>query len=152
MEDTESNILQNQQDIMNEYKEWKQRRRLTTIIGYVHTFMIGLEYTSVSVSGLYYYKDDIRPSNPKLFYGISMAAFYVSAIFANPILGKMMDQTRQLRTIMLSVLLLNVLGNFVYTISFSSWFPIVGRLLCGVSEGCVPVMSGSNKRNVVYSV
>jgi len=127
---------------MDVYKKWKRKRQITTIIYYLQAFMLGIEYTSASVSGLYYFKNDIPSSNPKLFYGISMAALYVSAIIASPMLGKIMDQTRQLRAIILTIIMLNVLGNFIYTISLSPLFPILGRLLSGVADACIPVMSG----------
>jgi len=133
---------QNEND-MEVYREWKHRRQIITFIGYFQAFLFGLEYTSVGVSGLYYFSNDIRPSNPKLFYGMSMGAVYASAIFANPILGKIMDKTRRLKFIMLVALSFGMVGNFVYTISFSSaWVPVIGRFITGVSDGCYPVMTG----------
>ena len=124
------------------YKEWKRRRRIMTYIGYFQAFLFGLEYTSLGVSGLYYFSDDIRPSNPKLFYGMSMGAMYSSAVFANPILGRIMDKTRKLRSIIFATLSFGFVGNFVYLITYSAWFPVVGRFICGLADGAFAVMTG----------
>ena len=124
------------------YKEWKLRRQIMTYIGYVQAFMFGIEYTSVSVSGLYYFSNDIRPSNPKLFYGMAMGFVSLSAVVANPIFGKIMDRTRKLKCLFILTMLFAAIGNFVYTISYSAWIPAFGRLICGIADGCYPIVTG----------
>ena len=132
-----------QKEAMDIYGEWKRYRRMATYIGYFQAFIFGLEYTSVGVSGLYYFSEDINTSSPKFFYGMSMGAMYLSAVFGNPILGKFMDRTRKLKIIFLTTMAFSVVGNFVYVISFSAWFPVVGRFICGLADGCCAVMTGT---------
>ena len=142
--DSTENEIENNDGGDNEaYKEWKHRRRIITYIAHIQAFLFGIEYTSISVSALYYFSEDFHTDDPNLFYGMSMAAVYGSAIFSNPIMGRLVDETRRLRIIILVALAFGVIGNFVYTISFSTpWLPVIGRFLAGIIDGCYPVMSG----------
>ena len=117
-------------------KTWLRRRQSTFILGCVSVFLYGFEKTSVAISALYYFRDDFPTTdgNANVFYGMAQSALYISAMFSEPCVGKYIDRTRNLRGVVCLATFINITGSLVYTINISSWLPVVGRLICGISE------------------
>ena len=123
-------------------KKWKRRRKITTILAMIHVGIYGLEYSSISISALYYFHNTLRMNNPTLFYSLTNGAMFTSATLSSVLLGKYMDINRNARLIIISTVLLAVIGNFLYCLPYSPWLPVAGRFLCGFSDATMPVMTG----------
>ena len=54
---------------------------------------------------------------------------------ASVIVGKYTDRTRDVRRVVLLLSFFNIAGNLFYVFPFYQWFPIFGRMLCGVPDG-----------------
>ena len=134
--------MNDQNDLAELKKSWYRKRKLTTAIGIAQQCLIYFEYASVTISALYYYKNSFNVSNSNFYYGCTMAAIFVSGVISVKICGKHMDKTRDLRKIVMLLLICNIAGNLIYTTTFSPWCPIVGRLVCGLSTGGQVVFSG----------
>ena len=76
-------------------------------------------------------KKSLKVHDPKLFYSISMAVMFFTAASSALLVGRYMDKTRNLRRIAVITALFSVLGNAIYTIPYSKYFPIIARALCG---------------------
>ena len=123
-------------------KAWYAKRRMFTVICTVQQCLIYFENSVVSISALYYYKDTFKVSNPSFFYGISMASLnFASIIFVN-LCGRFTDRTREVRRVAFFTLAFSAVGNLIYTMTYSKWLPIIGRLLCGSGDGLRTAMAG----------
>ena len=123
-------------------KEWYAKRRMFTVIYTVQQCLIYFEYTAISISALYYYKETYRVSNPSFFYGISMASLYPATIIFVKLCGRFTDRTRDIRRVAFVTIAFSAAGNLIYTMTYSKWLPIFGRLLCGSGDGFRTAMAG----------
>lgn len=121
---------------------WLRKRKITTTIGISLRCLSFFEYTSVAISALYYYKNLYHTTNPNFFYGCTMSVIYVSGVISANISAKYMDRTRNLRSIVICLLSCNIVGNLIYTSTFSPWCPVIGRFVCGFSAGTSVCFSG----------
>ena len=123
-------------------KKWKTKRKVTTILAMFHVGIFGLEYSAITISALYYFKDTLHAQNPALFYSLAVGAMFSSATISSAVLGKYMDVNRNARLIVIGTVTMAVLGNFMYCTPYSPWIPVAGRFLCGFSDAIMPVMTG----------
>ena len=123
---------------------WYRKRKMTTIIGLLHQAFIYFDHSAVSISALYYYQSDFKADNPNRLYGITMLAYSVSLLVSTPFIGNYIDRTRNIRRLILTTLMFSVLGNLIYTMSFSKYLPIVGRFLCGLNDGARSSLTGKD--------
>ena len=56
--------------------------------------------------------------------------------------GWYVDKTGHLRELHVVVNLFSIVGNFIYSVSYSKWFPVIGRLLSGLADGAQPGLGG----------
>ena len=129
-------------DTSDSLQEWYKLRHRTMVIGLLHKSIFIFEYSSVSISALYYYQHSIENENPQLYYSLCMGVVYLVALFSSFHGGKYIDRTGNLREIVLMTIFLSICGNALYLISYSKWFPIIGRALCGLAEGARPGFAG----------
>ena len=122
--------------------EWIKRRRISAYICIAYAFLIGLEYSSISISLLFYLTEDVGVDNPKKWYSGLMTALSLSASINGLLAGKFIDRTRRLRLCMLVFTAISICGNLLYTVHSSVWFLMIGRLLCGMCDAAQPVISG----------
>ena len=122
--------------------EWKVRRRRTTIILQLHSFLYGLEVVSI-VTSLMYYLEAMKVKNTVVFYSIVTSSMALAEAGSSVIIGRYMDKSRNLRRILLLNCLLSVIGNITYTMRFNVWFLVIGRFLCGFNNSMKPVVSGT---------
>ena len=125
-----------------ELKAWYRKRKITSAIGIAIQCLIFFEYASITISALYYYKDSFNVNNPNFYYGCVMSVIFVSGVISVRFCGRLMDRTRNLRQIAMSLMACNIAGNVIYTMTFSPWCPIFGRFVCGVSVGAEVIFSG----------
>jgi len=123
-------------------REWYKLRHRTMIIGLLHKAIFIFEYSSVAISALYYYQHSIENENPQLYYSLCMGVVYVTAFFSSIYSGSYFDRTGNLREVVLLTILLSMFGNVLYLVSYSKWIPILGRALCGLSDGARPGFAG----------
>ena len=116
-------------------KSWYQKRQIVTYFGMVQLCLLYFEYSVVSITSLYYYKDTFQTKNPNFYYGLSMAAMCISSLISVFVCGPYVDRTRDLRKVAIVTTLVNTLGNLMYTLTYSKWFSIAGRFLCGIADG-----------------
>ena len=64
-----------------------------------------------------------------------MGAMYASTFISVVMSAPYMDRSRNLRRITLATIVFSVIGNLTYTLSFSPYMPIFGRLLSSVKDG-----------------
>ncbi|XP_066933275.1 uncharacterized protein [Clytia hemisphaerica] len=118
-----------------EKQNWFKRRRILAWFTLLMQCLIYFEYSAVSISALYYYKDDLKVQNPKFYYSLSMGAMYISIFISVITCARYMDKTRNLRRIALTTIVFSIVGNLTYTITISPYLPIIGRFLCGINDG-----------------
>ena len=123
-------------------KEWYAKRRMFTVIYTVQQCLLYFEYSAVSISALYYYKETFKVSNPNFFYGINMASLYLTAVIFVNLCGRFTDRTRDIRRVAFVTIAFSAAGNLIYTMTYSKWLPIIGRLLCGSGDGFRTAMAG----------
>uniref|UniRef100_A0A7M5UCY7 Major facilitator superfamily (MFS) profile domain-containing protein n=2 Tax=Clytia hemisphaerica TaxID=252671 RepID=A0A7M5UCY7_9CNID len=126
--------------------DWLKKRCSTAWICIVYALIIGMEYSCISTSLLYYLQDDLKLQNPKLYYSLIMCLSALSASVSALISGKLFDKTRRLKLFMLVFTLLTLVGNLLYTMHVSVWFLVVGRFLCGLCDAAQPIISGEFSR------
>ena len=122
--------------------DWKTKRKITTTLCIALQCLYTFEYTATAISAIYYYQNSFEVADPKFFYGCSVAAIYASAVMSSFICGRWMDRTRDLRRIVLTLLLFNIVGNLIYTLNWSQWIPVLGRFLCGINAAASTAATG----------
>ena len=130
------------EDLTTELNSWYRKRKITTSIGIILQCVAFFEYASITISALYYYKDSFNVANPNFYYGCVMSIIFVSGVVSVKFSGMFMDRTRNLRQITMFLLVCNIAGNVIYTMTFSPWCPILGRFVCGTSVGIEVIFSG----------
>ena len=131
---------------------WYRKRKWTTGIGIALKCLSFFEYGSISISGLYYYEYSFNVSNPKFFYGSLMSSIFVSSIISTYFCGRYMDKTRDLRKIVIFILICNIIGNLVFTMTYSPWLPILGRFICGISISAETAVSGETILTSIFNL
>ena len=131
-EKEEENILQN----------WYKKRRLSLVVIYVHNCLYMFEISAINISAFYYFKYTLKSPNPRLYFSLVTTAVFVLAPFSAVLVGRYVDRTRDLRKTLFVSTLFNVAGNLMYIFPVYDWFPIAGRILCGVPEGIKSAFKG----------
>ena len=88
-----------------------------------------------------YIKEMVNTSSPKSFYAAVSVAYLLSSAFVTPVIGRVVDQTRQVRITFLICNSFLIVGNILYSLHFSPWLLVAGRFLSGC-DGMNSVMCG----------
>ena len=139
IEKIEDQLTEKEKTIMN---EWFQMRQRIVIFAYIQRIIFIFEYASTAISALYYYRFMIQPPNPVLFYSISMGVIFLSASASSMLGGWYVDKTGCLREFHIFVNLFSIVGNLIYCVPSSKWFPVIGRLMSGIADGAQPGLGG----------
>lgn len=123
-------------------QDWYKKRKNNTIITYIFTSLYVFEYSAVIISALYYYKDTLKVSNPQLYYSLTLGSLYILVPISLIGVGKYTDKTRDVRKVALTLPTLNIVGNLLYVFPLFNWFPIIGRMLCGIPDGIKSAFMG----------
>eukprot|EP00111_Clytia_hemisphaerica_P019756 TCONS_00058296-protein len=124
------------------FTQWKQKRRQTMIAMLLVNLVGGMDISIILATIVPYLRYTIIVQDVNAFYAFITTAFCVSSAVFGIISGKLVDRTRQMKIFTSITLLLQVVGNLVYTIPISSAFPLVGRLLAGAGESFTGVCIG----------
>ena len=123
-------------------KEWYQMRRRIVVFSYIQRIIFVYEFASTSISALFYYRLMIQPTDPVLFYSISMGVIYLTASLSSVMGGWYVDKTGHLREFHIFVNMFSIVGNLIYIVPYSKWFPVIGRFLSGFADGAQPGLGG----------
>ena len=113
-----------------------------TVLSILQSSVVFFEYSAFQISGIYYFQKEFDVSDPKLLYSLSMGFIFISGVISVIVCGQYMDRTGDLRSIFIFTIGLNSLGNVMYTWTISPFFPLIGRLLCGINMGVQTAVSG----------
>ena len=127
--------------------QWMKKRRLTTYVLYVHTLLFGTEYSAIVLSLYYYLENSFPDANISLYYCLAMTAMSLSATLTPITLGYYVDKKRNIRMVMVVVISVSMIGNLLYSLHFSVWFIIFGRLLCGLGEAITTAGTGRSSND-----
>ena len=126
----------------NMLREWKKKRRITMFGYLIIGSIVGIDY-SVILSTLYIYLCDvIHTPYPNLCYGAVVTLFNISSTLSGAISGRWVDKTRKIKRYINVILVLQIAGNLMYAIPYSVAFPIIGRILAGISDPFSNVCTG----------
>ena len=126
---------------------WKRQRKLTKYVFVIEAFLLGLEY-SISFLTLWVYLEQVTDTlnQQKKFYSLISVAYFISPILFGFYFGKILDRTRKVK---LSFLLGNACiigGNIMYSIPYSSYYLLTGRLIAGIGVSLRSVMAAELTR------
>lgn len=98
----------------------------------IRMFVTGFEYSVILPTCLLYMKSfDAGPA----FMGLVVSAYYISATIALPVVGALYDRTKRTKEIIITLNILEIVGNILYSVNVSKWFPLVGRFIAGLGDG-----------------
>lgn len=126
--------------------KWKVKRRRCFIVYCILAIFLGIEYSVITPS-LWFYLQSIVHKDVKMFYGITLAAYYISAISTSFIITWIADKTRETKLIMLILIALEMIGNIFYCVYFAVLYPLIGRTIQGFGDVNSSIMLGEISRS-----
>lgn len=122
--------------------DWIRKRLHTSYICITYGFLLGMDYSGIVISLPFYLRDDLLVHDVRLYYSIVVTAMCFSAAVSGIAFGRFIDKSRNLRLCLLMFPFLTCVGNLLYTLHYSVWLLLIGRLLCGISDAAQPAISG----------
>ncbi|XP_066912381.1 uncharacterized protein [Clytia hemisphaerica] len=123
-------------------EQWERQRSHMLVLMAFQQLMNGIEY-SITYATMWLYIKSVDPlasdSKNRIFYSLIATSKFASTILFSPIIGKIMDKHRNLRTLTLFANILAVIGNLVYTFNFSIWCLLIGAFLTGFQGTTRPI-------------
>ena len=115
---------------------WKKKRKMCFISFNMFIFLNGMEYT-MNITTLWLYLKHIVPNNGerRIFYGLILAAYIVSAIISGVVIGRIVDKYRNIWLNMQVCIFLVIIGNILYSLPFSVYLLLAGRAIAGLASG-----------------
>ena len=75
----------------------------------------------------------------KVFFGFVLSAYSISAPFVGPIVGRLHDRFGSIKDIATICFTLHAVGNLVYSIPMSAYFPLMGLFISGMGNAIAGV-------------
>lgn len=124
---------------MFQQKEWIMstdmfllKKRLLLMSLFIRYSLCGVEYSVVLPTALLYLKSlDAGP----FFTGVTIAAYPAAAMISLPIFGYLYDKTKRTKELLLLLNFFELVGNILYALPYSKWFPGFGRFIAGLGDG-----------------
>ncbi|XP_066920148.1 uncharacterized protein [Clytia hemisphaerica] len=137
-----------------EYKEWTHQRETFKWLSYVMIFLYGFEMQTTKYFLLYYLKDrfHIQTSIAIFYYSVTEALYSIAQIIGGAFLGRYMDRTRNLRRVVVGVMLASFAGNSLYVLHGQIWLVVIGRILMGFTECLQTAVIGEIRRTYAKEV
>ena len=130
-----------------EYDQWVKMRSRTIVIFTIETVLIGMDFSLTFLTLWLYIRELVETNNPKVYYSLISASFLAGSLMLSAVIGRVVDRYRNVRTMFFVCNTIAVFGNLIYTLHFSPWLLVVGRLLSGMSAPLRSVMSGEIARS-----
>lgn len=105
----------------------------------VRLFLDGAEEFFILPTAWYYIKS---LGETKTFLGMVLSSYSMSAVLTGPLIGKFADRYGHIKLIIVFCYFLRFSGDFIYSIPFSAWFPLLGRIVSGFADGSAAVFYG----------
>ncbi|XP_047145547.1 uncharacterized protein LOC124818582 isoform X1 [Hydra vulgaris] len=112
-------------------EKWFKKRKYTTIAFAIQSLILGMEYSVILSTLWLYIKELVDTESPKLFYTLVSFIYIVSYTISTPIIGIIIDRTRQVKVWFFICNSFLVVGNLLYSLQFSPWFLVAGRFISG---------------------
>ena len=112
--------------------ELRTRKRLTYVVTSIYFLLGGAEF-AVILPTLYPYVKSLH--GDEFFYGVTLAAFCISSLFANPVFGHVVDRMKKTKSLVLVTNMFQIGGNFMYFVGTSKYMLLGGRLVTGIGMG-----------------
>ena len=100
-----------------------------TKLAIIRNFLVGIEAYSIVPTAWYYIKS---LEQTKFFLALVVCAYDVGAMLAGPIAGYITDRAGNPRSMFIFSCVLRLIACMVYSINFSAYFPLFGRLFMGL--------------------
>ena len=126
--------------------QWKIKRKTTLMVFIMLQILFAMNY-AIILPTLWFYLVQIKASHVNTFYGLIFGVSMISASVASIIFGKVADDTRQIRNIVLTITLLTALGNIIYSVGFSPYLILFGRFISAVGAAFSTVATGELARS-----
>ena len=127
-------------------KKWEKKRLWTTRAFVLECVMLGMEYSVTFLTLWLYIKTLIDTEYPKIFYSLVASSYLLAAVVFSVIIGRWVDKTRKVRQTFLICNTLVIVGNILYSLHFSPWFLVFGRLISGADGPLRSIISGEVAR------
>jgi len=122
-------------------RDYIYKLKATTWITRIHAFFIGVEYSCIYVS-LMYYLVDMGVNSPEIYFGVILSLTSVSALLSSLLNRRFQFISSNLKRYLLMATFLSCIGNFSYSLQFSVFWLFVGRFLCGLGDSTQQVVRG----------
>ena len=127
--------------------DWERKRTLTFVVFSFYFFLRGFHFAIIYSSLWFYLEDVIQVSNPRIFYGFAIPAYHIGSVIISFSFGKYVDNHRHTKKHMLILVSMQVLGNIIYSLYYSGYFVVVGRLIFGFGDLCNGIIVGEISRS-----
>ena len=105
----------------------------------VRNFTDGCEAYFIAPTAWYYIKS---LGQSKEFLALVLTSFNLSAVIISPIFGYIADRFGHVRLLIVLSYVVKVLGNLLYSINISPYFPLLGRIVSGMAESSFGILMG----------
>ena len=115
-------------------EHWRRKRKLMFINMCIGGLAYGLSLNTYFSTEYYYLKNTVKVEHPRLIFGLSQAALFLSGAFSSIIGSYYVDLTKNFREICLLEDTLNVIGNIMYSLYYSPYLILFGQILIGTTS------------------
>ncbi|XP_065651594.1 uncharacterized protein LOC101237375 [Hydra vulgaris] len=129
------------------HKKWLQKRKYTFIAFSIQMIIIGMEWSLTIVTLWSYIKEMIITNNPKLIYGLVSVSYMLASTVITPFIGRYVDRRRNINTCFLICNMWMLSGNVIYSLPFSPFFLIGGRIITGFGGALKPIIYSETVRS-----
>jgi len=130
----------------NQYKEWKKKRKYTSIVYTLFYFLNGIERSANTATLWVYVTTLINTKEYDFAYGIINMGVYFAPILFSSIIARLVDNNKRIKLTMTLLSLVGIFGCMLYLIPWSLWFPFFGKFFNGFVLCIRPLIIGETAR------
>ena len=113
---------------------FKLKRKVLIMALFFHYFLGGLEY-SITIPASYL--NGRYSSADRMFMILEVGLYPLASMVTALLLGHIYDRTKKIRRHLIVLDFLQIIGNFMYAVNYSKWFPLLGRVVSGFGDGFI---------------
>ena len=121
------------------------KRKKTIIAFCIQTVLLGLDY-SLTFLTLWVYLGQMHINKSNQFYALVAVSYLLVPVFFSVPICRIADRYRNVRLMFLITNIAMVTGNLLYSLSFSPWCLVVGRVIAGCGIPLRSIMAGEIAR------